>query len=246
MLIKYCRSEHFEAAVTAGSIRIGTVFEYQGIENPDLKDPEEGAAAYTLRAETDEDWILTMDESHAALRSPDQFELINDYKLKIPAGTSIKFLPRMFDTLVFSLSQSDAPMRKVMESLGYDAAYEVHNPKAFIAAVGNHLFDLVSEIGSPPVDPGTHVIEGRMDSVSYVDQKSIEVTPATRELLVPTRHLNGSDLWKKPTSFSHESEFRMAWFWLERATGDVASLRTEPLIIEVGEVPDLIRPLKVP
>ena len=120
-MIKYCRAEYATLALSSGRVRIGTVHGYQRIENSFLRDGSEGVKPYIIAA-GQENFILSNAESNAVMQSPG-FELINGWKLALPAGARTRLIPSSFNTLVFSMSVGDEPDGAVMRKLGYDSYY---------------------------------------------------------------------------------------------------------------------------
>lgn len=230
-MIKYCRSEHADLAVDHGRIRIGTIHGYQRIENRFLKDSTEGTSPYIISA-GDKELILTNAESNAALQSP-KFQLINDWKLALPAGTRTRLVPSSFNTFVYSMSVGDEPNDAVMNKLGYDSYYRILDADKFALRVAECLrasFDIDLEFRY-----------ARADCV-YVDEKGVVITESNRHQLKPVdRVVNISDIFTKERDrYGEEQEHRIVWF-LHRGGGDYSSIHgLEHLDIECPDIIEVV------
>ncbi len=199
---KYLKKEHLEQLKEKGTLCIGNLELYRGIENYTIRDPHEGRTTY--RIESGEETVeLSREQVNA---------MTNDYS----SSASLRIAPNSFfqDDLkvpnAFLFSTSCKADRELMEKWGYSSYYKIRNIEQFTKIIFNEIrkqHPLIFSVAR---------------KVSYVKTKIINVTNTNKNAVIRTIAYDESkapqikkiyidDYFTKSEEFKDEEEFRFVF-----------------------------------
>ncbi len=226
MLIKYTYQEYIASMINEGSVYLRTYWHFRANETPEIGDPDEGQSGFIFFNDTDKPWVITPDLLDAAAMSPPGSPRFTESKTLPPGDESWIEAAGGFNTFMYSLTQASVPSRSLMARLGYDSAVEVCDIDEFSKHSAQALRQLMNqEFGFDK--RGITRVRCVLGPVDYVERKRAVVTPATTDLMLKGDSVDNRELFTKPITFSHQSEFRIAYYFMNPDTDKAISLNTD-------------------
>ena len=208
-----------------GNVYLSTFWHFQAHEIPEIGDPDEGQSGYIFFNDTDEPWVITPDLLDAAAMSPAGHPRFTDSKTLPPGDESWIEAAGGFNTFMYSLTEAAAPSRSLMERLGYDCAIEICDIDEFANHTSRALKQHVDrEFGFD--EQGVTRLRCVFGPVNYARKKRAVVTPTTTDVMLRGDSVDNRQLFTKLTSFSYQSEFRIAYYFMNPDTDKAVSLTT--------------------
>ena len=209
-----------------GNVYLSTFWDFQAHEIAEIGDPDEGQSGFIFFNDTDEPWIITPDLLDAAAMSSTGHPRFTESKILPPGDKSWIEAAGGFNTFMYSLTKAEAPSRSLMERLGYDCAIEVCDIDEFAKHTSGALNQHVNrEFGFD--EKGITRVRCVLDKVNYARTKRAVVTPTTTEIMLRGDSVDNRQLFTKLTSFCYQSEFRIAYYFMNPDIDKAVSLTTE-------------------
>jgi hypothetical protein len=181
VLYKYT-SKVNAARMMNGNFRIGSLYEYQGIEDAEVGDSEEGFRIFTL----DNQQPSVPQLARLVENYPHLGEVLGLPGLKesFPVGTPVQVTEIVPDCYMFCLtSKFDT---QVMRRFNYDACLEIRHPKEFFFSLSRAMM--------------RKSYFGAIRTCQYLD----------RDCSIETRSRHTPQVLK-PKSYEHQQEVRFVW-----------------------------------
>ena len=234
--------------LTDGKVRLSTFWNFMADERPAIGDADEGQSGYIFRNDTEKPWEITPKHLDAAARSEKDRPRFSEPKALAPGDESWIEAAGGFNTYMYSLTQADAPSTSLMKTLGYDAAVEICDIDAFSEHTSHALKQLVNrEYGFD--GQGITRLRSLAGPVKYVSSKRQIVTPSTVDLLKEDDAVDARELFTKLQLFDYQSEFRIAYLFMNPDTDKAVSLGIKfpnllPVIVGDAGVPRIGKTLR--
>ena len=131
MFIKYTKQSYLDAMLNQGKVRLSTFWHYQAHEQPEIGDLDEGQSGFIFKNDTNESWEITPDLLDKAAMSDEGAKRYFKSKVLAPGYESWIEGADGFNTFMYSLTDAEAPSKKLMEKLDYDCAIEICDIEEF-------------------------------------------------------------------------------------------------------------------
>ena len=226
LIIKYTNQKYVEAMLNEGKVRLSTFWDFQVHERAEVRDPDEGQSGFIFRNTQSAPWVITAEQLNLASMGVTERPRWKEPKTLMPGDEGWIEGAGGFNTFMYSSTTADAPSTQLMDKFGYDAAVEIVDIESFARFTGEVLQrHLSSELELDKYDcTATRCL---MRSVDYVESKRRLVTPSTVEVLPGQNSLTDArELFTKIKRFEPESEFRIAYFFMNPTTEQALQLDT--------------------
>lgn len=206
-----------------GKVHLSTFWHFRAHEQAEIGDPDDGQVGFMFKNDTSDPWTIEPELLDAAAMSVPGHPRFHESKTLMPGDESWVEAAGGFDTFMYSLTEAAAPSKKLMERLGYDSAVEVTDVGSFMDHTGQALRQFgFREFGFDR--HGYTRVRCQARPIAYVESKRRVVTPSTVDVLNETRELTDTEFFTKLKAFEHQSEFRIAYFFMNPDTETTASL----------------------
>ena len=134
VLFKYTKMKYAQTMLKDGVFRIGTLYEYQGMEAGEIGDPDEGFKGTYV--DTTQPTAPQLDEFFRLHKYMDRSRMPS--LANIHDGIPIALHEMAPDMYLFCLTRKFD--RAAMERFGYDACLEIRRPKEFLRSLNEAMF----------------------------------------------------------------------------------------------------------
>jgi hypothetical protein len=225
-IYKTTKRKHVLDALSKGKIRIGTLSQYKRTEKEEIGDRGEGLKAYELKNDSDNNILLDSQEANRLLERSG-FTLNKDWKININSGGGLLF-QNSFNTPIFCTSITDNEVKELNGSFG-DDLYFITKPDLFAHMVGFALGQKIR--GKLSKHKDVILPERYFFHHSVVDYSQKTLTTAdSSEIPNFDKTINLLEIFQKDDFFSHQKEYRFAWFFATENNGKLDFISLPPNI----------------